>query len=126
MATRDEICAVCDRYIASVAGGDVDAVMALYGEDPQIEDPVGSEPRRGRDAVREFYESVTGIELKMRRIGPVTVVGNHAAFQFRIDVDLEGTTMTMVSTDVMTFDDAGKIQTMLAYADGEAKPDDAG
>jgi steroid delta-isomerase len=126
MATRDEITAVCDRYIACVAAGDVDGVMALYGEDPRVEDPVGSEPHQGRAAVRAFYEGTTGVKLTTSRIGPVTVAANSAAFQFRIDVDLEGSTITLVSTDVMTFDDAGKIASMIALPDGEADPGDKG
>jgi steroid delta-isomerase len=48
------------------------------------------------------------------------VAGNQAAFQFRIDVDLGDTTLSLASTDVMTFDEAGKVTAMVAYSDSEA------
>jgi steroid Delta-isomerase len=123
MADRSTICSVCDRYIAAVSAGDVEAIMALYGDDPVVEDPVGTEPKVGRDAVRAFYEQNSKFTFSAARIGPVTVVGPRAAFLFRIDVPLGEQTLKMASTDVMSFDDDGRILTMTAYADGEADPD---
>jgi steroid delta-isomerase len=114
---------VCDRYIAAVAAGDVDAVLALYADDATIEDPVGTDPKHGKEELRAFYAANAGIELTMRRLGPATVVGNRAAFQFGIWVDLGDRKITMTSTDVMTFDDEGRITSMTAYPDFEADPD---
>ncbi|MCU0309457.1 MAG: nuclear transport factor 2 family protein [Acidimicrobiales bacterium] len=126
MTDRATIVDICDRYIAGVAAGDVDAVMALYGADPVVEDPIGSEPKRGRDAVRAFYQGVVdmGVKLSMARVGPVCVVGDEAGFMFRIDIDLGETTMSMTTLDTMIFDADGLIVSMRAYADGEADPDD--
>ena len=123
MTDRSALCAVCDHYIAAVAAGDVDGVMSLYADSPRIEDPVGSEPRIGSEAVRAFYAQNAAHTFSARRIGPVTVVGDRAAFQFRIDVPLGDTTLRMTSTDVMTFDTEGRILTMVAYPDGDADPD---
>jgi steroid Delta-isomerase len=125
MATRDQLVAVCDRYVELVSNQDTDAIMELYADDCWIEDPIGSDRKVGREVIREFYESITklGVTPVMRRIGPVTICGGEAAFQFRIDIDLGDTQIAMATTDVMTFDDAGKITSMRAFADGEADPD---
>ena len=125
MADRAELVKVCDRYVELVDAGDADGIMELYADDCWIEDPIGSERKVGREAIREFYAGIAALEVnpRMRRIGPVCVCGGEAAFQFRIDIDLGGTTIKMTSTDVMTFDDAGKITSMRAFADGEADPD---
>lgn len=120
MASREDIVKACDRYLEALSAGDVDAVMDLYADAPTVEDPVGSEPKVGRDAVRAFYDGTTGVSLKMTRVGPVCVAGNQAAFLFRIDVDLGESTLSLASTDVMTFDDAGKVTAMTAYSDGDA------
>jgi len=125
MTDRSAISAVCDAYIAAVASGDVDGVMSLYADDPRVEDPVGSEPRIGSDAVRAFYAQSSAYTFAARRIGPVTVVGDRAAFQFRIDVPLGDTTLKMTSTDIMSFDADGRIVTMVAYPDADADPDAA-
>jgi steroid delta-isomerase len=120
MASRKDIVSACDRYLEAVSGGDVDAVMDLYADEPTVEDPIGSPLKVGRDAVRAFYAGTTGVSMKLSRIGVVCVAGDRAAFQFRIDVDLGDSTLSLASTDVMTFDDAGKVTAMIAYSDAEA------
>jgi steroid delta-isomerase len=124
MASRKDIVSACDRYLAAVSAGDVDGIMDVYAAEPNIEDPVGSPLKVGRDAVRAFYEGTTGTSLKLTRIGPVCVAGNQAAFTFRIDVDLGDSTLTLASTDLMTFDDEGKVTAMVAYSDMEAFADE--
>jgi steroid delta-isomerase len=125
MADRAEIVATCDRYVELVDAGDTAGIMELYAQDCWIEDPIGSERKVGADAVREFYAGIAALEVdpKMKRIGPVTVCGGEAAFQFRIDIEIGELKIKMTSTDVMTFDAAGKITSMRAFADAEADPD---
>jgi steroid delta-isomerase len=125
MAERAELVAICDRYVELVDAGDTEAIMDLYAQECWIEDPIGSEHKVGRDVVREFYASIAALEVnpRMTRIGPVTVCGGEAAFQFRIDIEIGEMTIKMTSTDVMTFDDSGKITSMRAFADAEADPD---
>ena len=125
MADRAHLVAVCDRYVQLVSDGDTDGILELYADDCWIEDPIGSEKKVGKDALREFYAGIGALEVSpvMTRIGPVCVCGGEAAFQFRIDIDLGDSKMAMTSTDVMTFDDAGRITSMRAFADGDADPD---
>jgi steroid Delta-isomerase len=122
MATRDEICAICDQYVALLSKGDAEGIVSLYDPNARVEDPIGSPPRVGHDAIREFYERIGGVSITATRIGPVNVVGHEAAFQFRIDVPLGDEAISMTAIDAMTFDDAGKIIAMRAYADPDAQP----
>ena len=48
MATRDEICATCDQYIALLAKGDTEGIVTLYDPNARIEDPLGSETKIAR------------------------------------------------------------------------------
>jgi len=125
MADRAHIVAACDRYVQHVSDQDTDAILELFADDCWIEDPIGTEKKVGKDALREFYDGIKGLGVTpvMARIGPVCVSGNEAAFQFRIDIDLGETKIAMTSTDAMVFDEAGRIVSMRAYADGEANPD---
>jgi steroid delta-isomerase len=122
MATRDEICAACDEYVALLSKGDTEGIVALYDPNARVEDPLGTPPKYGHDAIREFYAGVAGVSLTATRLGPVTVVGHEAAFQFRIDVPIGEDTMSMVATDLMSFDESGKVTAMRAYADPDAQP----
>ncbi|HEX4016598.1 MAG TPA: nuclear transport factor 2 family protein [Frankiaceae bacterium] len=122
MATREEICATCDQYIALLTKGDTEGIVALYDPNARVEDPLGTEPKYGHEAIRGFYSAVAGVTLTATRLGPVTVVGHEAAFQFRIDVPVGEDTISMVTTDLMTFDESGKVISMKAYADADARP----
>jgi steroid delta-isomerase len=103
-----------DRYLELVSKGDVDAIVALYADDATIEDPVGSEPRRGREAVREFYAASAG-SVTIRRTGPVRVAGNEAATPMIALIGPEGQQQALDIISVMRFDDEGRIASMRAY-----------
>ncbi|HZR84030.1 MAG TPA: nuclear transport factor 2 family protein [Candidatus Binatia bacterium] len=104
---------VFDRYCELVTAGDFEAIALLYAEDATVEDPVGSEPHRGRDAIREFYRaSAGGVALELE--GRVRVAANAGAGAMvarpKADAGLRVETL-----DVMTFDDAGLVTSMRAY-----------
>jgi steroid Delta-isomerase len=122
VVSRDEICQTCDAYLAYLSKGDVDSLVALYAPDAVVTDPLGSPPKVGHEPIREFYASTTGVDLTATRVGPVTVVGQDAAFLFRIDVVVGDDTITLHSTDLMTFNEVGQVTAMTAYPDTEAKP----
>jgi len=65
MATRDEIIAIPDRYIAAVSAGDVDTIMSLYNDNPRVEDPIGEPAHEGADAVRAFYTQLSQSGFKI-------------------------------------------------------------
>jgi len=52
MADPSHIRQVYDRYSEMVNKGDVEGILELYTDDATVEDPIGSEVRRGSDEVR--------------------------------------------------------------------------
>jgi len=104
---------VFQRYCELVTAGDADAVAALYAEDAVVEDPVGSEPHRGRAAIRAFYRASAG-SVTLELEGRVRVAGGHgaAAMVARPKAD---PSVRVETLDVMTFDDAGLVTSMRAY-----------
>jgi steroid delta-isomerase len=113
MGSRDTIASTCDAYLAAVASGDADAMMALWCADPSVEDPIGSEPRRGRQLVYEFYANQPEVTM-LRRLGPVTVAADYAGFQFIIEYIEAAEEHVAVITDLLGFDVEGRIATMRA------------
>jgi steroid delta-isomerase len=105
--------ACVQRYIQGFADEDVDAIVALFADDPTVEDPLGSEPRRGHHAVRAFYEGAVASGAKPRLDGPVRTSNGTAAFPFSIARDPSGTVRLHI-IDLFRFDDAGKIVSMTA------------
>ena len=75
-------------YVAAIAAGDIDAIVALFAEDGTAEDPVGSPIHAGREAIRGFFANnpqPLSIELVHLRIA-----GNVAAFMLSAVIEPRG------------------------------------
>jgi len=129
MADAQQIRKLFERYPEMVTKGDVEGIVALYADDATIEDPIGSELHRGRDAIRAFYTAAAGT-IVMRITGPVRVAGNEAATPMLVLIGPEGQQQVLDIISVMRFDDAGQIASMRAFwsmdALRPATPEDLG
>ena len=113
-ARTEQIEATVRRYLAAVGSGTAAEIAACYSPEATLEDPVGSEPRRGREAIAEFFgpleASRRSTELLTLRIG-----GGEAAFRFRVRTELPDGAAESEPIDVMTFDADGLITSMRAF-----------
>jgi steroid delta-isomerase len=115
--SRDEIVADVEAYLAALGAGDFAAIHAMYGDEPTIEDPIGSPPMVGRKAMEDFYTSNFKVRY-VERLGPISVCGNHAGFQFQIEISLgDNSPHTTIITELMRFAADGKIESMVAVPD---------
>jgi steroid delta-isomerase len=114
MTDADHIRRIYDLYPELLNKGDVEGIVELYAEDATIEDPIGSELRRGRDAIRAFYRASAG-SVTMKRSGPVRVAGHEAATPVVVLLGPEGRQSALDVISVMSFDEAGKIRSMRAF-----------
>lgn len=108
-----EIRAVVEQYVALVGKGATDDIVALYAEDAVVEDPVGTAPHRGHEAIRQFYAAIEGLEKRTELI-TARISGNSAAFHFTVVTTVGDNQVELSPIDVMTFED-GKITDMKAY-----------
>ena len=87
----------------------------LFTDDAVVEDPIGSEPYRGRDALRTFYQmSVESVE-KMVLEGNPRVRDNIGACAMAAYPKGMNMKFMMETLDVMEFAEDGKISKMTAY-----------
>lgn len=102
-------------YVAAFDRNDPAAVVALFADDATVEDPVGTEPHVGRDAILGFYTAsmLTGAKLKLE--GPVRLCGDFAAFPFSANLTLDGKDLRVDVIDTFRFDHNDKIAEMRAY-----------
>jgi steroid delta-isomerase len=110
----EKIREVIEQYVARVATGTTEEVLALYAEGATVEDPVGSEVRTTREAIREFYAGLEALE-QAGDVLSVRIAGGEAAFLFELRTRVGEQTYTLAPIDVMTFDDDGAITSMRAY-----------
>ncbi|MBK8359151.1 MAG: DUF3225 domain-containing protein [Comamonadaceae bacterium] len=107
--------AAVHAYVAALNAGDLDAIVALYADDASVEDPVGSTPLVGIEAIRAFYARSTAIALQVTLDGEVRVAGNECAFPFSVSFVHEGRRTTIRPIDTFRFDAAVRIVQMRAF-----------
>lgn len=112
--SNDAAAAAVTRYLALVADGTADDIAALYAEDASLEDPVGSDVLRGREAIRAFYATLEGLSVTTTLI-TLRACAGEAAFHFRVETDTGAGVATMEPLEVMTFSPEGKITSMRAW-----------
>ncbi|MEV0700277.1 nuclear transport factor 2 family protein [Saccharopolyspora sp. NPDC050389] len=105
---------VVASYVKAIGTGGAAEIAALYEEDATLEDPVGSEPLRGRGAIAEFYSAIENLRRESELIA-VRVAGDSAAFHFRVRTKTPDGAVEVEPIDVMTFDEAGRITSMRAF-----------
>lgn len=115
--TAEHVRHVFQRYCELVSAGDFEAIADLYADDAVVEDPVGSPPHRGRDAIREFYRASAGaVHLELE--GRVRSAGNEGAAAM-IARPAADPALRVETLDVMVFRDDGLIASMRAYWSGD-------
>ena len=114
MPTPEDIRSAVDRYLTTIQDGTSAEVAALYAEDATLEDPVGTQPLTGRDAISKFYSALDPLNITTK-LDSVRVAGSSAAFGFSVVVDTGESLITTRPIDVMTFDENAQITSMRAF-----------
>jgi steroid delta-isomerase len=116
--TPDQIRATCDAYVAAYRANDKDALLALYAEDCEWTDPVGTPTHHGRDGVAAFWDGARALaDSIVLEPQDLTICGEEACFRIEIHATIGGNTMIMDAVDIFVFDDAGRIKVGKAYWD---------
>jgi steroid delta-isomerase len=98
-------------YVEAFDKADLSIIRKLYAEDATLEDPVGSQVRRGIEEILEFYKGAFDMGMKLKLNGKPRCAANSVAFSF--DAVLKG--MTISPIDVFDVGADGKVQHMRAY-----------
>lgn len=118
-ASTDKIREVVEAYVRLVAEGKATEVADLYADDATVEDPVGTDVRRGREAILEFYGGLEGLEASTT-LHQVKIAAGEAVFAFELVTKVGDKSYTVSPIDHMVFDDEGRITAMRAFWDPAA------
>ena len=114
MPSQEAIAQTVHRYLELVAEGTAEDVLALYAADATIEDPIGSDLRRGHEAIREFYAGFQDAQ-KDTELAELRVAGSEAAFLWHLTLDAGGTRTRISPISMMAFDEEARITSMRAF-----------
>ncbi len=100
-----------ESYVAAYNAADLEAMLALFAPDASMEDPVGAEPQRGREAIAALYRLGFEMGIQLALEGPVRCTASAVAFPMCART-AKG---RLYIIDVFDLSPAGKIQRMRAY-----------
>ena len=109
--------AAVEQYVAAHTAGDIDGIVSIFAPDARVEDPVGSDPHVGTDALRAFFVGTHQLadSFELVLTGPVRVVADHAAFPMQVRTKVGDMSIEIDIIDVFTFDDTDRVVDMKAY-----------
>ncbi len=120
--TPDQIEAAVEEYFASVGAFDVQRYVNQFAPDGVLEDPVGTPPVQGTQAITAFITNIIApfSEIK-HKIQDINVCGQEAAVNWKLH--LKTTTGKKIIIDgmgVFKFNQNGKLQSVREFWDLEA------
>lgn len=119
MPDAEQIRVTVQRYAEVFSAGDQEGYLALFADDATLEDPVGGDVHRGKDAIRSFFEATRAMtpSIELALTGPVRVAGQEAAFPGEARPTIGGDTMVIPVVDTLRFDEEGRITQLRAFWD---------
>jgi len=110
MSVENKVAAV-HKYVEAFEKADIQIIKDIYADDAVVEDPVGTDPHHGIEAICQFYENGFAMGAKLKLNGAVRCAENSAAFPFTVDAG----GMRIEVIDVFEFNDDDKVVSMKAY-----------
>jgi len=104
-------------YFAALRAMDQQAWVNTFAEDAVTYDPVGAPPTKGHQRLGEFFQTITAA---FKEVGltedEVFIAGNGAAVKWTgRGVSRQGNKVRFEGIDVITVNEAGKIEKLEAY-----------
>ncbi len=117
MPSNEEMKATMRAYIECLNAGDLEGVLALFAPDATVEDPVGTGPHQGMDALRAFYGLALANNARLHLTGPqVGSSSDYAVMPLKVEVAIPDTPVMQINViETMRFNEAGKVIEMRAY-----------
>lgn len=116
MPSVDEMRSTVEQYLALVGSGTAEQITSLYADDATLEDPVGTDPHTGKDAILAFYKVIEPIERSTELLS-FRAAGDTAIFEFRIVTVFGDITVEISPMDIMVFNADGEVASMRAVWD---------
>lgn len=115
MLAPEQMIAAVHAYIDAFNAADAGAAAAIFADDAEIEDPVGSKPHSGHSAIRAFYEQSMRTGARLTLTGPLRVAAAHIAFPMQVRLNWQDRDLVIDVIDTFAFDASGKVRRMQAY-----------
>ncbi|OKH79260.1 steroid delta-isomerase [Mycobacterium sp. ST-F2] len=117
MASVEQIQNVVARYVELLSARQPETIVDLFADNATIEDPVGTEPKTGRQTLIDFYTVLASMDEIDVELLWSKVAADTAVFSFELRSGAGGHRFELRPVDIMIFDDDAKIVSLRAVFD---------
>jgi steroid delta-isomerase len=104
-------------YLTALNANDVEGRSKLFAPDASVEDPVGSQPIVGHEALKKFWTGAGGLTAKAQLEKLAIVSESEAAYSFLVRLSVGDDHATINPMVAIKVNDAGLISSMRVYFD---------
>lgn len=117
--TPEQMEAAVEKYFADAMSLDAQRYASNFTEDGVLEDPVGTPPVQGRQAIAASFGSLTALVSQGKaKVQEVIPGGQEAIVNWKINVvTVTGKKITIDGMGVFKFDQTGKLQSVREFWD---------
>jgi steroid delta-isomerase len=118
MATKDEVRALLQRYCDAMNGRDREAWLDCFADDAVQEDPVGTPPNVGREAIGRFFDA-NEVPVTLSLTDDPLVLGDEVLAFLRVEADMGGQQMTIprIVDHIVLTEDGTRFRSLRAFFD---------
>jgi steroid delta-isomerase len=118
MATKDEVRALLQRYCDAMNGRDREAWLDCFADDAVQEDPVGTPPNVGREAIGRFFDA-NEVPVTLSLTDDPLVLGDEVLAFLRVEADMGGQQMTIprIVDHIVLTGDGTRFRSLRAFFD---------
>ena len=116
--TKDGVRALLERYCATMNAHDREPWLDCFADDAVREDPVGTAPEVGRDAIGAAFDA-NEVAVTLSLTADPLVLGNEVLAFFKVVADMDGQMMTIprIVDHIVLTDDGTRFQRLRAFFD---------
>jgi uncharacterized protein (TIGR02246 family) len=105
-----------DQYRSAWIARDADAAGDLFTEDATYREQPFEEALVGRDAIRQYWSTVTRTQSAIElRYGTPLVAGNRVAVEWWANLLNDGSPVTLAGEFMLVFDESGRCRELREY-----------
>lgn len=118
MPAKDEVRALLERYATARNARDREAWLDCFADDAVQEDPVGTPPNVGREAIGRFFDG-NEIPVTLSLTADPLVLGDEVLAFFQVVADMGGQQMTIprIVDHIVLTEDGARFRSLRAFFD---------
>ncbi len=118
MPTKEAVRALLERYARAMSSRDREAWLDCFADDATQEDPVGTPPNVGREAIGRFFDA-NQVPVELSVLADPIVIGDEVLAFFDVVAQVDGVRMCLprIVDHIVLSPDGTRFQALRAFFD---------